>query len=348
MPNRKGFTLMEVLIAASLFAILASIASVFFINITSAEKKTELLNAMFEDSRVLMETISREIKNGTIDYEEYYSIRVLDSSYYGVNRGVYASQFYDPGFYLDAEGIKKGTNPDDLGIQIFGEVIFTLSVDQNLGNHPYNAPAADASAFCGSDSCPDPVDDPLNQTELYLISADGRTKTILGRKEMETAGDYALVMLQMDGLDKDSNGVVDVFTCAPEYSARCTQPADIDSIPDINRDGLKIPDILANDAGNLLASPFIPLSPLRSSIKDLKFMIWPDEDPYKAFAEIDTQFQPSVTIIMTIEPAAADRDRYPGTPPEITLQTTVSAGVKSTITTYPPTKDLSWIKAALD
>ncbi|MBT3865319.1 prepilin-type N-terminal cleavage/methylation domain-containing protein [Candidatus Peregrinibacteria bacterium] len=355
--NKRGFTLMEALIASSIFAMIASIAAAFFMNISRTERQSELTNGMYEDARIMMEVIAREVRQGTIDYEEYHSINVVGAGHYGINRGAYASKFFSPGYTFDDGSTVGGASPANLGLEcttladpnnssaancdIAGSTVFTPSVDINMGKNPYNSLIpAEASAFC--EDCDADSASALEQTELYLISSDGREKTIIGSKNRLATGtsDKVLVMLQMDGYDTDSNGIVDIFGCKTEY-INCT-PA-TPEIVGFTAIGIQIAEILANDESTITATPFIPLSPLRSSIKDLKFIVWPDEDPYKAFAEADVQFQPNVTVVLTLEPAAAEVADYPGTPPEITVQTTVSAGVKNELKTYPPTKDLSWL-----
>lgn len=335
--KNKGFTLIEVLIASSIFAMVSMIGATIFMNISQSERKTSLTNAIYEDARVVMEMLAREIRAGTIDYEEYYSINVLSADHYGKNRGVYGSRFYDPGYkYIKDTPPEPGDNPADLGTTCFDvdgnsgackdayTILFPLSVDKNTGKNFYNDPSK-ANAFC--DGVKGKCDDkPLD--ELYLISADGREKTILIKQKTSTSGDYALSMIKLEGTDKDTNGVVDTFECKTDYKCSDDPP----------------PKNIQEDLFNIATADFIPISPLRSSISDLKFYISPADDPYKAFAEKDMQYQPYVTIVLTLEPSVKEKANYPGDPPKITIQTTVSAGVKQKITTYPPTKDLNWIQ----
>jgi len=98
------------------------------------------------------------------------------------------------------------------------------------------------------------------------------------------------------------------------------------------------------------ASPFTPISPLRSTVTDIHFIITPKEDPYKAFDEADVQIHPSVTIVMTLEPSSTEKTTLPTGQQDqsITVQTTVATGVTSRIKTYPPTKELDWIKNAVN
>jgi type II secretory pathway pseudopilin PulG len=354
---RLGFTLLEALIAATIFALVSTIGAAIFINISQSERKTELSNALYEDARIIMEMLSREIRAGTIDYEEYYSINVADAKYYGINRGVYGSRFYDPGYYLKDDGtVAVGTNPTHLGVHIDQGVIYSLSVDKNTGKNPYQAPGK-ATAFCDDlvpgKVCPDPAPAQIPaQDELYLISSDGRSKTIFVSQQIKT-NDYAISTLKLEGSDFDNNGTIDLFTCS-ENSLDYTDCKKESTVP---AEDFHFPVTVSFDDDDKLAlkhdptkqfslqtSAFAPISPLRSSIKDLQFIIWPDEDPYKAFAEKDVQYQPNVTIVMTLEPSEEEKADYPSDKiPEITIQTTVSTGVHQKLSTYPPTSDLDWI-----
>lgn len=357
MQNKRGFTLMEVLIAASVFGMLSVIAATFFLNISQSQRTTDSYSALYEDARVIMENLATEIRNGTVDYEEYFNITSEDiissTRYYGTNRGVYASRFYDPGYvYNNGGDPTSGKNPTDLGVKCLtapagdpktvsevdcdgGSSIstFSLSVDKDMGKHPYNwdgAPEGDASAMDNND-----------QPELYLISKDGRNKTIIIKQQITETTDSVLSILRLTGEDVDNNGVVDAFFCATGTKG-CESAGNIEPFKDPN--GLVAKH--ETETFNVSTSPFTPISPFRSNVKDIHFIITPTEDPYKAFDEPDAQIHPSVTIVMTLEPSSAEKANLPTEQQNqsITVQTTVSTGLTSRLKTYPPTSDLGWIK----
>lgn len=347
---------METLIAASIFGMLSVIGATIFINISHSEKSTELSTSMYEDARVIMENLANEIRNGTVDYEEYYSIKPaadggLGASYYGINRGVYASRFYDPGYYLKDDGtFAIGENPKNLGTDCFkadgtkapscqdpsAVSVFNLSVDKDMGKNPYKG--TDQSALKSNE-----------QDQLYLISKDGREKIIIAKQKLN-ADDYILSILRLNGFDKDSNGVIDIFECNLTIKSKCTDAAtvlsDVKKPDNVNLTGVMIAPKTSDASTWNSLSPFTPISPLRSSIKSIKFIIWPKEDPYRAFAESDVQYQPRITIVMTLTPSKSELANLPQDMPnpEVTLQTTVSCGAMGRIQTYPPTSNLNWIK----
>lgn len=376
---KKGFTIVEMLIAISLFAIVATISTQLFIDIVNLEKKSSIQNVFYEDARIIMQQISNYIQAGAIDYEEYYNRYVVhdnngEAGYFGVNYGVYASRFYDPGKSLVNEPTH---NPEDLGVECSYpagadidecDVVFTLATDLNTGQNPFEYAASDeghANAFC---------DDPLiggcdgaeigRVTELYLIDSTGTEKTILARKKTGelTNDDWALGMMKLDGIDVDQNGVVDTWKCKEEFScygdgsaAEALEVATaighdyIQTASDVSAYDIRLPQY--SDLGqvfDLSSSQFVPITPRRSSIKNLNFIIHPVEDPYRAFSEDNMQAHPSVTIVMTIGLTEAEAELYPGDFQDVTVQTTVTAGVLGKITSYPPTTDVGWIDGVLN
>jgi prepilin-type N-terminal cleavage/methylation domain-containing protein len=410
--STKGFTLVEVLVAMSLFTIVSTIAAAVLVDVIQLQKKSSVQNAIYEDARILMQQLTNAIQSGTIDYEEYYSNFVVQKKkpviagdrYYGINYGVYSSRFYDPGRTL--VGNTSGTNPEDLGVQCSYpkvgdpgydvnkncEIYFSDSEDLNTGQNPYKGIGGvftgdSANAFCDNvitaGSCTGVTG---KVSELYLIDSSGLHKTIFGLKGSKTANkpteclvgtDCSIAIIKMTGQDLDQNGVVDVFGCDSDYS-NCFQGDNTSKIftafkypfivtkligpgqeylinnKAVNSKGITLPQASdlnsAFDSDNTDLSQFVPITPSRANIKKLTFTINPLEDPYKAYTESAMRTQPTVTINMTIGLASTAKDDYPGTFPDITLQTTVTAGVIGKIDSYPPVNDIirvngdkSWI-----
>lgn len=359
---RKGLSLIEVLIAISLFAIVAVISSSILIDIVQLEKKSSVQNAIYEDLRIMLQLLTKEIQSGTIDYDEYYNYCVIQNgavggdAYFGINHGVYGSRFFDPGKSLD--GLAT-SNPADLGLECSFErngeceVVYTLSTDLNTGQNPFFGHSEESNAFedrdqggCKNDGVTDGVTD-----HLFLIDNTGTQKTIIAKKQINLH-DYAIGLVRMKGIDFDQNGLVDTFTCLDEFDCE-DDPANFSGdihVPYLDLIGkglseldppIRLPE--EDDLTNLFLAndtQFVPISPLRANVQELKFIIQPLEDPYKAFAEPDFRAHPTVTIILTVglsEDAAAD---YPGEFEPITVQTTVAAGVIGRIETYPPVNEI--------
>lgn len=356
--RRRGFTLVEMLIAMSIFTVTTIMASNLLVNMVNLEKKTSIQNNLYEDLRIVLQQLTTEIQNSSIDYEEYYSIDVIQAKhppaggpFYGINYGIYASRFYSPGFRFDGGAAQ---NPRDLGLEcsvIVGgecEIYWTHSADLNTGKNPYNN--GESNAFCDRDFGICEVENGVvKRGELYLIDKTGTQKTIIAKKPV-TGGSHTVALMRMNGRDLDQNGVVDVFSCAEEFNCYdeggpvytaikypFVQAAGRDYIVDNN---IRLPqksDLIQAFAPD--STQFIPISPLRSDIKKMEFIISPVDDPFKAYGEKNMQSQPVVTIILTMGLSAEQEAQYPGTFKDITVQTTVAAGVKEEIVSYPPVND---------
>lgn len=67
----RGFTLMEMLVALSLFSVVVTITTNIFFSFQQASRKTENLEVVTAGARLIMERIVREVREGTIDYAWY-------------------------------------------------------------------------------------------------------------------------------------------------------------------------------------------------------------------------------------------------------------------------------------
>ncbi|MEK7547763.1 MAG: hypothetical protein AAB540_02620, partial [Patescibacteria group bacterium] len=352
------------------------VAGSIFSDLSNLEKKSSVRDSFYTAISVVLQQITNEIQNGTIDYEEYFNMNVIQSEFYGINYGAYASRFYDPGQTLDGSAT---TNPADLGIECSYpddiedgkdcEIFSGDSLDLNAGQNPYSA-ADDAAqkyanAFCDTKStlC-SPI---VKADELYLIDKTGTKKTIIGKK-LKTSGtnpDYAIGIVRMYGRDLDQNGMIDVFSCNEEFTC---DPAPINAIQyPLIQNNQTIGQQILTDASVSLPkkddlesvfiadqSNFMPISPSNITIKNLKFMINPVEDPFKAYNEKSAQMHPSVTIFIELGLSSSAAEAYPGDFGDVSVQTTVSVGTSTKIESYPPVDDVlnlsdgvSWIKNVL-
>jgi len=404
--ERAGFTLVEVLIVMFIFSIVSLVAITTYLTTFRVGQRATIENAIIEDSKFILQAIATEIKNGSIDYEEYFSQCVIGGTCpnqdlsstvsfptkYGENHGFYAWQFKyggkqnddplgpDDGFGGICQKALLGDKFTDFPDEACSTGPLPFSDDIDTGQNPnYNWQGKsidEASAFCstnapvsGTDGYQTFEDDPTGikkaesltpcevasphtsayykdlasyaMNELYLIDASGNHKTILLREKINNAdqGDYALSKIE---LRKQANAEQDLlsrplpwfkFVCTENYS--CS-----DGI--INPDEKNIPSrseaYSYNDDENIFLD-FVPISPLKVNIKNLKFIVYPVEDPHRAFSEIryyvgdepTVQVQPQVTILLEIEPSRKYRLPFISNNFNLTLQTTVTAGVKDVI-----------------
>jgi len=268
--SRKGFTLVETLVAISVFTIVMGLSMSLFTNAFASYRRADVSRMLYEESRIVLERIVKEVRRGTIDYEEYWSRNDVggeSSNEYGKNYGEYAAEFYNESARGDV-----------------------TRYSENIGMGP--------AALTG-----------YEQSDLYLISADGFEKTIFEKKDDE--GEDRLKMLKLTGYDygfdglintddqAEGDGIIDTWLAEEDYSGFQFQLVQPDSV----------------------------------QITGLQFFISPLKDPRKTFAEFsnDAQIQPHVTIVLTTEPSATRIRGLRGGVPSIVLQTTVSARAQNEV-----------------
>jgi len=377
--QKKGITLVETLISIALFGTLAVISTGIMMDVINLEKKSSIYDVLYEDSRILLQQITNEIQGGAIDYEEYYNQKVIGSKYYGVNYGAYASRFFDPGKSITDPNTQ---NPDNLGIECSYpkpapanledcEIFYTLSSDLSTGQNPFQCKIGglDSNPAASNALCDSPFDNKCAGTsnvvdELYLIDNTGTKKTIIARKKTVSDSDYGIAIVRMNGFDLDQNGIVDTFSCGNEFNCFGKKDSEKNDLATdlkpafygadsaerkafIQNNNITVPlkaDLSTTYLSAFSTSSFVPLTPLKATITDLKFIINPIEDPYRAFAETSVQQHPTVTIIMTIDLSSTQKAKFSGSFTPITIESTISAGMIGQVPSYPPTKDASWLK----
>jgi len=306
--SSSGFTLVEALVAISIFLVVVAMTTSIFTDSFASKRKTELSRNLYEEARITLERVVKEVRRGTIDYEEYwnryqYQDDVITDDAYGQNYGDYARQFYR-----------------DSGSQIPATI---TRYDENIGENTGSDPLGDASTLsvCQNPQVPTTAgNSSYEQCELYLITAEGGEKTIIKLKEDGlVAGEYRLEMLKLPGRDSDADGQVDDWEIRNGANPSPSKFFDFCS---------------AYDVGGVCTTPqFQKIQPDSIKITSLKFYISPREDPRKAFAEFtdDVQQHPHVMIELTAEPSESYVRGIRGDPPTVTLQTTIGARAQNEV-----------------
>lgn len=349
-----AFTLVELLVSISIFSVVMVITASLFVSGFRLNQQVSVREQLYSDARFLLNRLSEEIRNSTVDYEEYFNRMVMEGAY-GQNYGLYRRQFYHPG----SDGL-YGSLCNNGAVWTPGVscVIEKESRDQNTGQNPYNGhPSLEGlfsedaeetifrgNAFCGfvndagvasssenPSECNDETSPSLpgfEQEELFLISADGFEKTLFFREALtDPDGDspsYALSMVKMDGVDTNADNTANAFECTEDFD--CTDTSGAYEIP-----GGQDSSYDASETSGLL--DFVPISSNRLNVVDATFMVSPLESPFYIFAEGDpeTQTLPFITILLTVEPNEAITGVTPGEF-RMTLQETVS----TQLLTSPP------------
>lgn len=321
--DKKGFTLIELMVSLVVLTLLAIFAGQLYINYTNTSRDLKAANLVYEEARFLMERIVREVRQNAIDYEEYFNQNVMTPynlatfgiiDNYGDNYCAYSNFFYDN------LGESIGRRNED-----FEDAVVLAGID----------PAAVRSV----------------EHELYLINIGGDERTMLIRVEEDVLGNTTgkVAMVKMvgkdfgeDGVDsqassngitppghnglcapdnRENDGLIDTWHCDPDFPCRLDEPIVSGTIPGC--DGLT--HLVVDDPTDPDYS-FIDISPNAINVLDLKFLIAPEDDPWKAYNMNNVQMQPHVTIQLTVEanPVLVDTS-YLKNLPSVTLTSTVTA-----------------------
>lgn len=319
----KGFTILELMISLVILTMLALFGGRLYLNYTNVARDLKAANLVYEEARFLMERIVREVRQNAIDYEQYFNQNVMipyneitygESGSYGDNYCSYSSFFYD-------------NNNESIG---------TRNIDQEF-EYKTASEIDDTNAV-------NPV-----ENELYLINISGDRRTMLTRVQKDVAGvDIGKVaMLKMVGKDfgddningrdsyngellpshadckpddRESDGLIDTWYCDPDYP--CTTDELIFNLSQDLCEGYT--HLIVNNPVDPDHS-FVDISPNAINIVDLKFMIAPEDDPWKAYNMNDVQIQPHITIQLTAEANSKLVDTSTDSNiPSITLTSTIT------------------------
>lgn len=315
--TKKGFTIVELLVAMTVFAIFLTSIVTVMVDLYRNSRRIELEEQLYQDMRALLRQITVMVESNAIDYEEYFRV-ASGKTDFSEGYGEYGMQFYNFGW--DGEGALCNTS---YGIDVpayAGCIIDKTTLDKNIGKK-------DGNAFCGAGTPIACSDELHEQEQLYLINGRGTRKTFVAVEPVEreidgsTIEEKVLSTFWMNGEDTDGDDISDTWTNGVEFN-----------ISDMAN------EFTTAKSEMEMYDDFIPISPLRSNIVDLKFYISPLEDPYKAFAETDpatgTLVQPHVTIILTMEPSAVEMQDYLGQIPRKTIQTTIYSDIQQEVRSY--------------
>ncbi len=370
--TKKGFTLLEVLIAASVFAIIGVLATTIFMNLSRDKQRITSRNFLYDDAQFILDELSRKITSNTIDYEEYYNQLVLQGKP-GMNFGRYAAKFY---YNLknntsDCIDLSKNDNKKSC---------------VNTGKNPPSGNTSDnANAFYASGVTP--TSESANilckgflpffsstknhacVKQLFLTDSNARKKTFIARERIdwgsasESKESFVLAQASMIPAESSDKKIAfsKIYTCkVPSCSGqKIVNPDQLINTPSKpitplvilypdTKDLQAIDEVLKENVtssqspiAKAYEKDFIPFTPSRINVKDITFYITPVEDPYKAFAEsyenvgMKTNIhQPKVTIVLTVEPIS--NVKYGTNYPSLTVQTTVVPGLFSEVFSYPP------------
>lgn len=321
-----GFTLIELTVSIFILSLLAVFSGRIYLNYLDASRNIKAGNLLYEEARFLMEKIVWEIRQNAIDYEQYFNENVMIpynkialgmTGTYTDNYCSYSSFFYDSG---------KDGDPN--------------SLNDNKSTGLRNPEREALYTGAGLDiTAVRPI-----ENELYLINLAGNKRTILTRQTKNVDGvDIGKAsMLQLDGADygtdhingkdsynglklsdpncqpddRENDGLTDSWFCSKDFPCKHDVPIQSTTVPAC--EGYRDIDPLHPLDG------FIDISPSAINVTNLRFLIAPSDDPWKAYGINSVQIQPHVTIQMTVEANPRLASTVGNRLPSITLSTTIT------------------------
>ncbi len=298
-----------------------------------------------------MERIVKEVRNGTIDYEEYYNQNLVKGrtggSYDYILNDTYATDYcqYSRQFYSSGPDGEIGTLDDE-------STGMRLLIDETTGDP---VPPA-IGRLDGGNYVPDPI-----QNDLYIINVNGDRRSFFKRIEKfdsqgNSIGKIGLLKLtgedfgvdHINSLDPDldssgsrtcpadageNDGRVDTWLCEDGYDCEDIELSTVDCGFSVAGHTIYGQNIFI-DPDLAIKNSFVDITPASLDIVDLKFIISPMDDPRKAYNDNSVQVQPHVTIkmIARANPKLSAQFQSNRTP-TIVLESTVSTRAQNPIIT---------------
>ena len=183
--RNKGFTIVELMVSLSVLTLLSLGTAEIYLNYTASTRDLKAANLIYEEARFLMEKLVKEVRQGAIDYEQYYNKNLNIP----INGGTYGDDYchYDRFFY--------DNGPDGNRL--------TFDDNESIGRHNEDLDIAINTAV----GTTDPIK--AIENELYLINISGNRRTMLSHIEKvvngETIGKVA--MSKLVGQDFGDDGI---------------------------------------------------------------------------------------------------------------------------------------------
>ena len=171
----RGFTLMELLVALGIFAISVGLIADLFLTASRQQARTIALSRVQADARLIMETIARELREGTLDFRN------------GIPAGTLALRSSD-GEFIQLRRVPQGDTaypcPTGVSACVYigrGAAAETIewaaltSVDVDVpAFHFWAAPSGDPSVWDASGNRYQADEQPRLTVSLRLVAVGGR------------------------------------------------------------------------------------------------------------------------------------------------------------------------------
>lgn len=324
-----GFTLVEVLVSVSIFAVVMILVAQFYGSVFSKSHRSEVELALYQEARDAITLLRDEMGKSTIDYQKYWFFNAADSGEFSAvntkrdcadnNKDVnvppsssdaikknYAFQFIDDGANEHLNCTTDAADYDD---------------DPDIGTGAAALSGALASQWNASwktnisSPAPTSISPPL-----FLLGETGNTRVWF------RLHDGKIEMLRLRGYDSNNDGVNDRWVCEKNFECN-------GSLSDGSYNGKQQTSI---DDG------WVAITPDTLEITRFDFRIAPTKNPHLAFNEPEMQVSPHIFLFFSARPSSAVLAKIginsadAGSPPapSIDVQTTITARALSEILVF--------------
>jgi len=355
MKNR-GFTIIEILVASTISAIfLVSVSSAVF-QIFSEQKKTNISQDFFAESRFLTEKVVREIRENTVDYDQFF----LESGPSCANFSARQSK--------NSAGNCSGTienNPTNRkNLENFprgypGIFFWDTDCDENrtqdrhLGGKKLEESSPDDDCTIAFHKTDGKIDPHI----LFLINGDRTMRTAIKKSDPENLENpdqiFGIEIQKKIGADENEDGKIDLWgfwdfenicenesteNCAASFCSTgndqkifwdendtickiCKNDGTVSIFPVVDKKSFS-----ADDRENFCKSShdFTKISPPQILVEKFEFDISPARDPFLAFRVGSAQIHPQ--ILLSISTKLNSKINFEKTP-EISIQTAASSRI---------------------
>ncbi len=161
--NQQGFTLMEVLVATAIFVLVVSGMLTLFTQTLKINRRVQSVRELVQGTRAFTETISREVRNGRIDYQSWDTDPDCNATNYALRENKSLAILRNNGdkicFYLDEGGdfyMKKKIPSGTTRELVFSADRFRIIPGSFRFNvYPSQDPNPDCGAVCSDGSYPE-------------------------------------------------------------------------------------------------------------------------------------------------------------------------------------------------
>ena len=290
----RGMTLIELLIASTIAAVVLSGLFVSLGNVYFSQKKVNATHSFASESRFLMERVAQLIRNNTIDYDRFFiEVRPDENECISFDEAQIPYSLRDTANTIDPPNLINFNNIRSNREAIGYSNLFYWNVSsedderyRDLGGKKPHAGGDDIL-----DPCAQAWHDLDENSRLFLINKERTERVAIYRQETEEVGeeDYGRLKIERElGVDTTGNGIADLWeTDFTWVGGKCKVTASTDPNLLFALDGFDEKTCTNTHEG-------INVSPKAIDVLRFSFIPGPDREPFLNYRVSEAQVQPHV------------------------------------------------------